>query len=49
MDELPGKLGSKAITFSAVEAFAHVDHLGSPLHLAALELPIAQWLERVFD
>jgi pimeloyl-ACP methyl ester carboxylesterase len=49
MNELPGKLGSKSVTFSAINSYAHVDHLGSPHHLAVLEIPIALWLERVFD
>ena len=48
MDELPAKLGSKSVKFSAIEPFAHVDHLGSPLHWALLEIPIAAWLESVF-
>jgi pimeloyl-ACP methyl ester carboxylesterase len=49
MDELPAKLGSKSVTFYAINAFAHVDHLGSPIHLALLELPVAQWLHSVLD
>lgn len=46
MDELPGQLGSTAVTFYGLNAFAHVDHLGSPLHQVILELPIALWLHK---
>lgn len=49
MNELPAKLGSKSVTQYGIDAFAHVDHLGSPLHLALLEAPIALWLESVFQ
>jgi pimeloyl-ACP methyl ester carboxylesterase len=49
MDELPGKLRSKSVTFLPIGVFAHVDHLGSPYHLAVLELPVALWLGSVLD
>lgn len=45
MDELPGKLGSTSVTFLQQNNFAHVDHLGSPLHWLLLEAPIAAWLQ----
>jgi pimeloyl-ACP methyl ester carboxylesterase len=44
MDELPAKLGSKSVAMYPINAFAHVDHLGSPLHWVLLEFPIAHWL-----
>lgn len=49
MDELPAKLGSPSVTFFPINAYAHVDHLGSPLHWAVLEIPIALWLEQVVN
>lgn len=50
MDELPGKVGSSSVTSHAIEDFAHVDHLGSPNHWFALEIPIAHWrATEVFD
>ncbi|HYP07763.1 MAG TPA: hypothetical protein VER03_16140 [Bryobacteraceae bacterium] len=49
MDELPGKLGSTSVRSIGVEAYAHVDHLGSPLHWFALELPILHWLEQAVN
>jgi pimeloyl-ACP methyl ester carboxylesterase len=48
MDELPAKLKSKSVTFSSMDAFGHVDHLGSASHLALLEIPILVWLNGVF-
>lgn len=48
MDELPAKLGSKSVTLQGIDAFAHVDHLGSPLHWILLEAPISVWLNSVF-
>lgn len=47
MDELPALLGSSSVTFASMNNFAHVDHLGSPSHLALLEIPILVWLGSV--
>lgn len=49
MNELESKLGSKSVTLQGIDAFAHVDHLGSPLHTVLLELPIAIWLNAVLN
>ncbi len=47
MDELPGKLSSPSVTMIGINAYAHIDHLGSPLHTLQLELPILFWLNSV--
>ncbi|MCC6537934.1 MAG: hypothetical protein IT162_10315 [Bryobacterales bacterium] len=47
MDELPAKLGSAAVTFTGINAWAHVDHLGSPAHALVLEMPVLLWLNTV--
>jgi pimeloyl-ACP methyl ester carboxylesterase len=47
MDELPARLGSTSVTSTHIHNFGHVDHMGSPLHLWVLELPIANWLNGV--
>jgi hypothetical protein len=47
MDELPGKLGSVSVTAIGINAFAHIDHLGNPLHSLQLESPILFWLNTV--
>lgn len=46
MDDLPGKVGSTSVTFLENEEFAHVDHLTSPRHWQALELPVLLWLKK---
>ena len=47
MDELPAKLVGSPITLWQMNNFGHVDHFGSPNHLALLELPISVWLSGV--
>lgn len=47
MDELPAKLGSTSVTFTGINAWAHVDHLGSPAHALVLETPVLLWLNTV--
>lgn len=50
MDELPGKLGSTSVVVQSMNAFGHVDHLGSAAHWVILEGRVAQWLhDQVFD
>ena len=47
MDELPAALGSTSVTFTGINAWAHVDHLGSPAHALVLETPVLLWLNTV--
>jgi len=47
MDELPAKLGSTSVTAVAINAFAHIDHMGHPVHAVGLEAPILLWLNWV--
>ena len=47
MDELPAKLGSTSVTAVAINAFAHIDHIGHPAHAVGLEAPILLWLNWV--
>jgi len=48
MDELPGRISSPSIIRIGNNAFAHIDHMGSPLHAILLETPILFWLNSVF-
>lgn len=48
MDELAVFFGPGSVTFQPMNNFGHVDHFGSPNHLAVLENPIANWLAGVF-
>ncbi|MBL8179185.1 MAG: hypothetical protein JNK48_31200 [Bryobacterales bacterium] len=47
MDELPASVGSTSITSIGINAYAHIDHLGSVLHTLQLESPILFWLNTV--
>lgn len=47
MDELPARISSPSISSIGINAYAHIDHLGTPLHALQLETPILFWLNTV--
>lgn len=47
MDELANKVSSPSVTRIGINAYGHIDHLGSPLHGLQLEAPILFWLNAV--